>query len=76
MENWFLNTEGGIMSAMAVAHEHPVEMGENHWLKWFHTRQEEARASLTLVNDGRNGRAALDELSNGDPPSLILWGEE
>jgi len=66
------------MSAVAAVHEHPVEMGEKHWLKWFHVRQEESRtgASLTLVEDSRDRRATLAELSNGDPTPLILWGEE
>lgn len=65
------------MSALAVQHEHPVGIGENHWLQWFHVRQEDqARPPLTLLEDGRDGRTAPEELSNGDPPPLILWGEE
>lgn len=66
------------MSALAVQHEHPVEFGGNRGLQWLDGRPEEVRTrpALVLLDDGRDGRAPLEELSNGDPPPLILWGEE
>jgi len=65
------------MSALAVQHENPVESGVNQWFQWVDIRQEDrSRPPLTLLDDQRDGRAALEELGNGDPPPLILWGEE
>ena len=65
------------MSALAVQHEQPVESGENHWLQWFRVRQEEqARPPLVLLESMRDGRTGLADLNNGDPPPLMLWGEE
>ncbi len=66
------------MSAIAQTHEQQAAPETNpHWLHWFGKRTDDQGASpLTLLGRGDDGRQAGEELGTGDPPALMLWGEE